>query len=343
MQVRLGVAAEAGVDPAFGLRRELGQHRLRRRPPVRLGRAPPLGTGLDRQPDPRRRRPAGAGGRLAQDRADAVPRRAVPWLGPWSADVFVGELSQRSGPRPRPSARRPLPGHALAGLELGALARRCSGAAAAATRAWARCGERWPASDNAESGALDDEPGNQLAGFDARYTISLGDGRTLSIYGQGIGEDEANSRPSHYLGSVGVDTAFDAAGGRWRVFVEAADTSMNGAFGTPILGGAYRHHIYTDGYTQRGQPLGHPAGGDVRLASLGAFVRGCLERRRDAPCRPRLQHRADASSRAPAWAARMSRRLALRRSIAPRPGAFPLARGRFARTRAQLWWQQALP
>ena len=50
-----------------------------------------------------------------------------------------------------------------------------------------------------------------------------------------------------------------------RFFVERANTTMSGAFGKPLLGGAYRHHIYTDGYTHQGQPLGHPAGGDVRL------------------------------------------------------------------------------
>ena len=37
----------------------------------------------------------------------------------------------------------------------------------------------------------DSEPGNQLGGFDARYTLALGERRTVSIYGQAIGEDEA--------------------------------------------------------------------------------------------------------------------------------------------------------
>ena len=45
-----------------------------------------------------------------------------------------------------------------------------------------------------------------------------------------------------------------------------------GAFADPIFGYAYRHHIYTSGYTQQGDPLGFPAGGDVVLNSLGAIV-----------------------------------------------------------------------
>ena len=48
----------------------------------------------------------------------------------------------------------------------------------------------------------EDEAGRATssAGFDARYTLALGERRTLSIYGQAIGEDEAGSLPSHYLG-----------------------------------------------------------------------------------------------------------------------------------------------
>ena len=40
----------------------------------------------------------------------------------------------------------------------------------------------------------------------------------------------------------------------------------------PQLGSAYRHHIYTDGYTQLGDPLGHPLWGDALLTSVGAYV-----------------------------------------------------------------------
>ena len=61
--------------------------------------------------------------------------------------------------------------------------------------------------DNAENGEHDSEPGNQLAGYDARYTYRWGGGRSVSIYGQAIGEDEANSWPSHFLASAGADLA----------------------------------------------------------------------------------------------------------------------------------------
>jgi hypothetical protein len=127
--------------------------------------------------------------------------------------------------------------------------------------------------DNSDDAAgRSSEPGNQLGGFDARYTHAFGERHTVSIYGQAIGEDEAGGLPSHYLASVGADAAFVVDTTSVRLFVEHADTTLGGATGTPILGSAYRHSIYVDGYTQRGAPLGYPAGGDVRLTSIGAIV-----------------------------------------------------------------------
>jgi hypothetical protein len=127
--------------------------------------------------------------------------------------------------------------------------------------------------DNSKSASgTSTEPGNQLGGFDARYTLALGERRTLSIYAQAIGEDEAGGLPSHYLGSIGIDAAFAVNATSVRLFVEHANTTLGGTFGTPILGSAYRHAIYTDGYAHRGEPLGHPVGGDARLTSIGAIV-----------------------------------------------------------------------
>ena len=198
--------------------------------------------------------------------------RRLAWLGPWSMDVFAGGLAQANGPRHSHLLGARMQVMPLAGLEL----------AASRTMQWGGSGR--PESlqsltqallghDNSNSApGTSSEPGNQLGGFDARYTVAIGERRTLSIYGQGIGEDEAGGLPSHYLASIGVDAAFAVDATTLRFFVEHADTTLNGAFGAPILGSAYRHSIYVDGYTQRGQPLGHPVGGDVRLTSIGALV-----------------------------------------------------------------------
>ena len=50
----------------------------------------------------------------------------------------------------------------------------------------------------------ENEPGNQLAGLDARWT-SLWFGTPVSLYGQMIGEDEAGGFPSRYLGQFGIE------------------------------------------------------------------------------------------------------------------------------------------
>jgi len=196
----------------------------------------------------------------------------LSWLGPWHLDAFAGQTVERDGPQhPHLLGARfefmPLPG-----LEL----------AASRTMQWGGSGRPETLGslargllgyDNIDSTMpTANEPGNGLAGFDARYTSVFGASRTASIYGQAIGEDEAGHLPSHYLGLVGVDTAFPVGAATVRLFAERTDTSMSGAFGTPLLGGAYRHHIYLDGYTHQGEPLGHPAGGDVRLSSIGTFV-----------------------------------------------------------------------
>jgi hypothetical protein len=273
-----------------------------------------------------------------------TPFRSVllSWLGPWSADVFAGELSQRRGPRHARLLGARFQAMPWPGLELGA----------SRTMQWGGSGRDeslrslWRAlagRDNVDGGSRAGEPGNQLAGFDARWTLPIGDERTFSIYGQAVGEDEAGLLPSHYLGSLGVDTAFRAGLGRWRVFVEAADSSMSGAFGTPILG-AYRHHTYTDGYTQRGEPLGHPAGGDVRLATVGAFVAA------GAWSATAMLHggRAYGTAQTQAPGARLAGanvETSWRVDDRSRLGLalFHWRAGDSRRSRAQLWWQRALP
>ena len=59
----------------------------------------------------------------------------------------------------------------------------------------------------------------------------------------------------------------------WRVFAEWSDTGMKHAYGTHQPG-AYRSGAYPYGYTHYRQVLGHPAGGDATLGSLGAIVDG---------------------------------------------------------------------
>lgn len=202
----------------------------------------------------------------------------LSWLGPWSAEVFAGRLEGHESP-----ARPWLIGMRLAiapvpGLELGA----------ARVLQWGGRGR--PENARTLLGGLigrdnlpgSDEPGNQLGGFDLRWTAPLAGGRTgaddgprtVSVYAQAVGEDEAGRMPSTWFGLGGIDATLSAGGVLWRPFLELADTLAGRMTGDPRPAVAYRHHLYRQGYTHAGRPLGHPAGGDVRLASLGLIADG---------------------------------------------------------------------
>ena len=246
----------------------------------------PLGAGrLYASVERRHWGPSWTGSLILDAGAEAIPsigwRKSDPkpfrtpwlaWLGPWSLDAFAGGLSQANGPQHPHLLGVRLQVMPLPGLELAA-SRTIQWGGSGRPESLRSLGNALVGRDNAGAGTEDaGGPSNQLGGFDARYTLAFGERRTLSIYGQAIGEDEAGSMPSHYMASMGIDAAFPIDATTVRVFVEHADTTLNGAFGTPILGSAYRHVTYVDGYTQRGEPLGHPAGGDVRLTSIGALV-----------------------------------------------------------------------
>ncbi len=129
----------------------------------------------------------------------------LSWIGPWDLRVIWGEMeSDRVIANPRFFGMRfnfkPIPS-----LEIG-LSR---------TAQW--CGEGRPCDfytftdlflgrDNAADDGLtrEDEPGNQLAGVDIRWS-NLWFGTPMAFYGQFIGEDEAGGFPSRFLGMGGVE------------------------------------------------------------------------------------------------------------------------------------------
>lgn len=193
------------------------------------------------------------------------------WLGPWSADVFMGQLEGHTEP-----ARPWLVGMRFQlqptdSLQIGIVR----------TMQWGGLGRDESLGslmggllgrDNLGNGVdAANEPGNQLAGFDWRWTPAAPLGP--SLYGQLVGEDEADLFPSKRMLMLGADVGVPGTRGRMRWFIEGADTIAGDAIGRSRPGIAYRHHIYRQGYTHDGMLLGHPAGGDMRLLSTGAIVR----------------------------------------------------------------------
>jgi hypothetical protein len=125
----------------------------------------------------------------------------------------------------------------------------------------------------------EEEPGNQLAGADIRWTGGP-HGRPYAIYGQMIGEDFAGDAPSKYIGLYGVESwgRIEALDSSWRVHVEYADTTTD-FLGDDQFNTAYEHAIYTDGYRYRGRAIGHTLDNDSRLLTLGGTLLTAEERR----------------------------------------------------------------
>ena len=213
---------------------------------------------------------AAVGWRRPQPRESAHPW--LQWMGPWSADLFFGRLFGHEVPR------RP----ALIGmrLQLQPFKNFQFGVSRALQWGGRERQENLPALvrgllgwDNAGTRGIttENQPGNQLAGFDAR--LSFGPERQWAVYTQLIGEDENGYLPSAWIVQAGFDSRVVVRGVELRAFVEWNDLIAGDAYGTHRPPGiTYTSGVYPQGYTHDRMPLGHPAGGDVRLASAGVLA-----------------------------------------------------------------------
>jgi len=204
---------------------------------------------------------------------DPFKTKWLSWLGPWDLAVHFGQMeSDRHVPNTRFFGMRfnfrPLPS-----LEVG-LSR---------TAQW--CGDGRPCGldifvdlllgrDNIGDAGIgvDNEPGNQLAGLDFRWSLPFIK-MPIALYGQFIGEDEAGGFPSRYVGQVGLEGsgyAMDRWSYRW--YAEAAATSCDFWKSDEIFNCAYNHGIYETGYRYRGRSVGHGVDNDTRMLSAGLVL-----------------------------------------------------------------------
>ncbi|WP_084150239.1 capsule assembly Wzi family protein [Azohydromonas australica] len=187
----------------------------------------------------------------------------LAWLGPWNADFFIGGLAGHTQPAHPYLVGMRLQIQPLPSLQLGA-SRTLQWGGRGRDQSFSSFARGLLGRDNQDDSNT--QPGNQLAGFDARWHTSIAQSQQLAIYGQLTGEDEADYLPGKNMKLAGLEWSLQSAGHSLRLFVERA----NVVAGLP--GVAYRHHIYLQGYTQDGRPLGHPAGGDTKLTSVGAVL-----------------------------------------------------------------------
>jgi hypothetical protein len=215
---------------------------------------------------------------VAIQRRQSIPftSKWLSWIGPWTLTSFMTVLDDERvvedtwlfGLR---GSMRPLPG-----FEFGI----------SRTAQW--CGEGRPCElstfvdlllGNDNQGVNvnpEDEPGNQLGGFDMRWSLPAG--IPLALYLQWIGEDGRSGgggKVGSWLRQVGVEYWGMLGSSRFRTHFELTDSMCReGGYGfsdeKPNC--AYEHYIYRTGYRYKGRSLAHPADGDSLSYSVGATL-----------------------------------------------------------------------
>lgn len=207
---------------------------------------------------------------IAIDRNDSTPfdLPVLRWLGPWRLSTFMGQLE---GDRDYSHARlwglrfeiRPHPT-----LQFG-VSRTAQWCGEGRPCGWSTFWDLFTGNDNDQP--LDEQPGNQLAGYDLRWSWP-GARVPLALYAQAIGEDEAGGLPSKFLGLFGAETWGQLGSGSWRAHLEYADTACDFLSDPPEFGCAYTNVIYTTGYRYRGRVQGHSIDADGESIGLGAML-----------------------------------------------------------------------
>jgi hypothetical protein len=192
--------------------------------------------------------------------------RWLRWLGPWTVSSFIGELDDE----------RVIEDANLFGFRM--TARPLPQLEVAFSRTAQLCGEGRPCGleefgdmllgkDNAGVNVdAEDEPGNQLAGFDGRWAFR---DKSYALYWQWIGEDSRQGGPQigSWLRLFGAELGGEigSRGWRHRSYFEIADTTCQeggGGFGGDKYNCAYQHGTYQTGYRYEGLSLGYPTDTD---------------------------------------------------------------------------------
>lgn len=202
------------------------------------------------------------------------------WLGPVKVEAFGGVLTEnRDYKNPLVMGMR-VAFEPVAGLEIGLqrAIQMCGSGRPCSARSF---GKAWFGVGNADNGNLDNDPGNQLAGFDLSYARMIGQ-VTTKVYFEAIAEDRKNLSLAHYarLGGIQMAGQIGGRGAMWSGFIEYTDTNGQKLFGggnTP--GSIYNNFIYTTGFTYKQRPIGYSLGGDTRVLTVSASATDTRNRR----------------------------------------------------------------
>ncbi len=127
----------------------------------------------------------------------------------------------------------------------------------------------------------EDEPGNQLAGIDMRFSHRVLN-QPFALYMQWIGEDESGFFPTNWLVLGGGELSGHSDRlGTWRAYLEWTDTECNFRLYGSVRGDddrrpgcAYNHPTYKTGYRYKGRAIGHSFDGDSSVFTLGGALTG---------------------------------------------------------------------
>lgn len=204
---------------------------------------------------------------IERNYSDAIDHPWLEWLGQWRFAATMGRLEGSRDDAPDANffgARLTWKPHRRVEIGITRSAQWCGdGRPCGAGTFW----DLLVGNDNDQPPA--EQPGNQLAGFDARWSVPWA---PVAVYGQMIGEDEAGRLPSQYLGLFGVEASGGFGDRSWRAHLEYADTACSFYDSEPNFGCAYRNVIYFDGYQYRDRSIGHSLDGDGEQIAAGLLL-----------------------------------------------------------------------
>ncbi len=194
----------------------------------------------------------------------------LSWLGPWQFQFFAGQLeSDRFVPNAKLFGAR-FNFKPTQNLEIG-LSRTAQWGGDGRPETFDSFIDMLLGKDNhaEESFSGEDQPGNQLAGFDLRWKPA--NEFPLSIYMQRIGEDQAGIYPTANMYLLGMENWGDIFDSDYRLHIEFSDThSYRGS--SKGYNTSYEHSIYQDGYRYFDRSMGHSMDNDSVMLSFGLNI-----------------------------------------------------------------------
>lgn len=206
---------------------------------------------------------------LRRNDPKAFKSKWLSWIGPWTWDMFVGNMGNK----------RVIPDALIAGMRLGF--EPANNLEIGFSRTLQLCGQERPCDFNTWTDAFivvgdrdntgsENEPGNQLASIDLSYSINFGE-QSLKLYAEGTAEDEV-ILPTQYGRLVGATfvAPIDENGGNLSINLELSDTSAIKYFffGKRYPRSLYNHRLYKTGHRFDSRTIGHSFDTNSKLASL---------------------------------------------------------------------------